>query len=365
MSAQQRFKLLVSHLKELLSKHPTISKLNNFSPRHAETLAAAGFGYSSEHDYLRAVRNNVEHCVGFYIPDSQMIARRMVNDLHYPQQLLQELIWLFERAGTNDPAIQCRMDYVDDLIGPRQRINGSKDYANREMLKRAFINALDDEDRPMRRWFWRYVRDDNPEDHFSYELNVPQDFPNSYHLGRTINFPLKVSYDLDLGADTEASFFNYNRQLAFNGNLRITPSGRRGWRYPTFKLNEAPVRDQRSDAELRKEPYVQPGEDLDDDEFEAGRDAARHKAPIPSEKIDSLAWLAGYVMRWKDGMAGGHMSTGRAFDAFHKALANAESLDLFDPLLIAAEGCRHLASTRCSRQLEEAIADEIAARQML
>ncbi len=365
MNAQQRFKLLVSHLRKLLSDDPTISKLGQFSPRHAEILAAAGFGYRSEFDYLRAAKNKVEHCVGYYIPDSQMIAQRMVTDLQYPEQLLQVLVWLFERAGTNDPAIQCRMDYDDDLAGPRQRISGSNDYANRERLKSAFIGALDEEDRPLRRWFWKYIRDDNPEDHFSYELKVPRDFPSSHHLGRTISFPLIVSYDLDLGADAEASFFKYNRQLAFSGSVRIVPSGRRGWRYPTVKLNQTPLRDQRTAAERQKEPYVQPGEDLDDDEFEAGREAARNSAPIPVAKIDSLAWLAGYVMRLGDGLALGHMSTGQAFKAFHLALANAESLDIFDPLRVAAEGCRHLASTRCSRQLEEAIADEIAERKAL
>src|SRR5690606_18833179 len=129
-----------------------------------------------EFDYLRAAKNKVEHCVGYYIPDSQMIAQRMVTDLQYPEQLLQVLVGLFERAGTNDPAIQCRIDYDDDLTGPRQRISGSNDYANRERLKSAFIDALDEEDRPLRRWFWKYIRDDNPEDHFSYELNVPRDF---------------------------------------------------------------------------------------------------------------------------------------------------------------------------------------------
>lgn len=368
MSAQTRFKLLVTHLTKLLRDDPTISKLENFSPRHAETLAAAGFGYRSQFDYLRAAKNHVEHCVGYYIPDSQTIAQRMVNDLQYPEQLLPVLVRLFERAGTNDPAIQCRMDYDDDLVGPRKLISGTKDHANRERLKSAFIDALDnDEHRPLRRWFWEYIRDDNPEDHFTYELNVPRDFPSSYHLGRTISFPLTVSYDLDLGADQEASFFKYNRQLAFSGSARIVPSGLRGWRYPTFKLNETPTYDQRTDAERDKKPYVQPGEDLDDDEFEAGRAAGRMCAEIPVEKNGSLAWMAGYVLNWKDGLAWGHMSTGQSHKAFHLALDTAESLDLLElePLRVAAEGCRHLASTRCSRQLEDAIADEIAERQAL
>lgn len=363
MSTRKRYDLFVSYIAQQFAKKTAISGSKLYCSRHAEILASAGFGYPNQHTFLIALEKRVERCVGYYIPDSQMIKQCMIQGLGYPESSLNELLSIFVQASTNYSDVGFRADFFDDLQGAPQLIGGSRDRANHVDLKNRIIDAIDDEDRHTRKHFWKFVSDENPADYFDYDLRAPKDFPRNYHLGRTINFPLVAMYDLDMKADEEASHYGYNRQLSFRGSVRIKPSGRRGWRFPTCRLDDLPFRDERNDAERAKELFVFPGETLDDDDFEAGRWAAWEKESIPDDKLHSLDWLAGYAMHGENCNAGGHMSNGLVDRALAEAIAYAESLELFDPLRIAIEGCRHLVSTRTTRQLEGAIAEELDRRQ--
>ncbi|UVM05085.1 hypothetical protein [Pseudomonas laurylsulfatiphila] len=363
MNRQQRYNLFVSHIARQFPATPAVEGSKLYCRRHAGVLASAGFGYSTEFDFRIELDTGYEQCSGYYIPDRQMIAQRLIQDLGYPESSLDGLVRIFELASTNFSDVGFRADFYDDLRGPRHLFVGSRERVNPAIFKRLITESIDDEDRPTRKRFWQFVRDDNPADYFDYAFKVPQDFPSSYHLQRTIRFSVVAAYDLDMGGDQEASFFGTNRQVAFRGSVRLRPSGRRGWHFPTCRLEDVPFRDERNEAELAGEPYAFPGEGLDDAAFEAGRMASWEKDPIPADKVHSLDWLAGYVMRGENCNASGHMSTGLVDRALVQAIDYAESLQLFDPLRIAIEGCRHLASTRNTRQLEEAIAEELDRRQ--
>lgn len=363
MNTRDRYKLFVRQIAVQFQPKFVDKSDKLYCPRHAGILASAGFGYPNEHSYLNALKNDAERCVGFYIPDSKMIARCMIEQLGYPESSLDELVRIFVQASTNFEDVGFRADFLDDLQGPPVRIGRSRDRANHVDLMRWIEHAIDDEDRYVRKHFWKYVSDKNPADYFDYDIQAPKEFPSLHHLGRTLKFPIIAVYDLDMRADEEASHYGINRQLAFRGSVLLKPSGRRGWRYPTCRLDDVPFRDERNEAERALEPFVFPGEAVNEDEFEAGRLAAWESKPIPEERLNSLDWLAGYVMRGPNCNASGHMSTGLVDRAFSQAIAYAEALGLFDPLRIAIAGCRQLVSTRSTRQLEAAIAEELDRRQ--
>lgn len=365
MNTHNRYRLFVRQI-AVQFKPKSVGRTDKlYCDRHAGILASAGFGYPDEHSFHVALKKDVERCSGFYIPDSQMIARCMIEKHGYPQDALNELVRIFELASVNFLDVGFFADFYDDLQGPPVRIGSSRKRANHVDLMTRIEHALDDEDRYIRKHFWNYVSNENPADYFDYRIQAPKDFPSFHHLGRTLRFPLTVNYDLDMKADEEASHYGFNRQLAFRGSVLLKPSGRRGWRFPTCRLDDLPFRDERTEAERALEPFVFPGEPVDEDELEAGRWAAWEKQPIPEGKRDSLDWLAGYVMRGPDCNASGHMSTGQVDKAISQAIAYAEALDLFDPIRIAVAGCRQLVSTRSTRQLEAAIAEERGLRQAL
>jgi hypothetical protein len=76
---RQVISLIEADLEEVSRRHPQFLSSFDFQSRHAEHLAAAGFGFPNFHDYLAAEKAGSEPCSGYYIPDSAMIEARMAE----------------------------------------------------------------------------------------------------------------------------------------------------------------------------------------------------------------------------------------------------------------------------------------------
>jgi len=352
----------MEYLKEvLLRQNPQYPSSISFEPRHAEHLAAAGFGFWNFHDYLEAEKAGGERCSGYYIPDSALIESRMTA-LGYPPEVARKCIWLFVQAVTNGDG-SARADLVDDLRGEREYIQGSDELANHGMLVQYFKYDIMREESSL----WATLathgiaHDGETEDNLTCTIQLPRDFPSLHHLTQTINVPFLVRYDLEQGEDQEALFYNTNRRLEFCGNLRLKPSGKRGWAYPTIRLEESPSVDQRTPAERRGVYPVHQRPDIDEQEFDDGTDAGRaDKLPSPQA---SFAFLAGWIMTANGVNGTGHMSTGQIEKAFFGALENASTLGVLssrEAFHLASEACRYLASNRIRRALEELIQETSA-----
>ena len=344
-----------AELEQVSSRHPQYSSSFDFQPRHAEHLAAAGFGFPNFHDYLAAEKAGSERCSGYYILDSAMIEARMA-DLGYPPEVVRKCAEIFARAVSNGDDF-ARADLVDDLNGERLRTD-SGELLNHSMLLQNIKWDLTREESSV--WFTLarhgIAHDGETEDNLTCVIELSQDVPSRYHLDQTIDVPFVARYDLENGEDPEALFFNTNRRMEFRGNLRLTPSGKRGWGYPTVRLEQTPYLDQRTPQERRGEYPVHQGPEIDEQNFEMGVDAGRaDRLPSPQAPFD---FLAGWVMTANKLNGTGHMSTGQIEKAFFGALANAKTLDALsdhDASHLAARACRYLASNRVRRPLEELI----------
>jgi hypothetical protein len=233
-------------LKEVLRQNSQSSSFVAFQPRHAEHLAAAGFGFPSMHAYLAAEKAGSERCSGYYIPDSAMIAARM-TELGYPPAVVGKCLEVFVQAVTNDPYGAARADVIDDLQGERMRLPGSNKLANHVMLMRHLKDGILREESSLWTTLARFGigNDSETEDNLTYSIELPPDFPSHYHLEQIVDVPFVMIYVLHQGEDQEALFDRTNRQLGFRGSLRLKPSGKRGWTYPTIRMEETPFVDHR------------------------------------------------------------------------------------------------------------------------
>ena len=348
-------------LKDVLRQSPQYPSSVDFQPRHAEQLAAAGFGFPNFHDYLAAAKAGSERCSGYYIPDSAMIKSRMA-DLGYPPEVIRKCIDIFAQAVSNGDG-SALADLIDDLQGERQRIQGSDELANHGMLVQHFQWDITREESSLWATLARYgiAHDGETEDNLTCTIELSPDFPSHHHLMHSIDVPFVVRYDLEQGEDQEALFYNANRRLEFRGNLRLTPSGKRGWGYPTIRLGENPFVDHRTPEERQGEYPVHQGPDIDEQEFENGTDAGRADLlPSPQASFD---FLAGWIMTANRVNSTGHMSTGQIEKAFYGALENARTLDVLGDhkaFHLASQACRYLASNRIRRALEQLIREASA-----
>ncbi|NVD97728.1 hypothetical protein [Massilia sp. BJB1822] len=331
-----------------------------FHSRHAEHLVAAGFGFPNWHGYLTAVTAKSERCCGYYLPDTRMIISRM-SDLGYSGPIAARCPDLFAQAVTNGDG-STRAEFAEDLEGERLRVSGSQRLAYNSLMHQNLTHdVLDNEDR-----LWSVLarfgieHDREAEDNLEISIDMPPDFPSLHHLGQTVDLPITAVYDLDQGSDQEALFHGDNRQLGFRGNLRLKPSGKRGWAYPTLKMNSEPFVDGRNAAEIQGNFQAYDWPDIDKQKFDDGYAAGRAgMTPAPQASFD---WLAGWVMVANGANATGHMSTGLVDKALAEAMANASTLDTFSPkdvLELAAQACRSCASTRNRRSLEEIIQEQV------
>lgn len=345
-----------NYLEELFKRSSHLPLPVVFQRRHAEHLAAAGFGFRNTHDYYAAAKAGSEHCSGYYIPDSAMIVSRM-TELGYPPVLAEQCINLFVQAVCNSDG-SVRADIFDDLHGDQMRVSGTNLSANHSLLTQHFkYDILREESR-----LWTTLvrhgieHDRETEDNVRCSISLMPDFPSHAHLERTIDVPFVAFYDLDQGEDQEALFYQRNRQLGFRGSLRLSPSGKRGWAYPTMRLEETPFVDDRTQDEIEGNYPVHQDSGIDNQEFENGNAAgdANKQPPVHA----SFDFLAGWIMTAYDVNSTGHMSTGQIEKAFYGALANAEELGTFNKRgahQLAAQACRHLASNRIRRALEALI----------
>lgn len=355
----KRFEIFISRLQALITADREIASCPAFAERHAEQFGAAAFSYKNDFDYRKAAEQNIEQCRGYFVPDSLAIANRL-EELRYPARFSARIVDYVRQAASNDPDVGLYTPLITSLPD-KQFENSVRDESDdRISMRQTLAHDLEfDEGRvrkQIRDLFVRYGIPDAHEDdeNFKHVLHLPLGFPSFQNLGKEINIPFEVYYDLDLGVDQEALFYRTNRQLAFRGNMRLCPSGRRSWAYPTVKLDENPFVDQRNETERRGEKPPRIGELLDDNDFNAGLDAAWENKSPPSTH-QSFSWLAGYILNANGSMAWGHLSTGQADKAFYEALKTAKDMGLENAFELAAEGCRHIASRRCSALLEETI----------
>lgn len=348
MKSKDRRSRVTTYLNQALSKDPEISRHSSWNKRLGEVVAAAGFGHKSTFDFHQA-----ERCVGQYIPDRSAIQQHIV-ELGFDAHLTERFLRYFTDALFS-VSHDCRADLVDDLDGPpemlyTQRVNG--------LRMREWIDFwIDDEQLHSRKIFRSFILDDNPEHHlFRYDYQLPVNFPSRVHLNTQLNIRVIARYDLDGGEDPLAFARNQNRQLALAGTMILKPSGPRGWAYPTIRYEELPIRDDRNEYERNMQPNPRPGKEYDVDQFDAGMEAGRLRAVPPPVWEMSEDWWAGYIMRGEGCIAFAHMGTGRVDAAFYEALARADALGVANAIELAANACRHLASTRFARVLEEVIA---------
>jgi hypothetical protein len=346
---------IAEHL-DLVRQNSQYHSSVDFQPRHAEHLAAAGFGFPNFHDYLADAEADSERCSGYYIPDSAMIKSRMAG-LGYPPEVVRKCLGFFVQAVTNEDG-SARADLIDDLRGEREFIHGSNKLANHGMLVQYFKWDIMREESGLWAMLARHgiAHDGETENNLICMIELSPDFPSHYHLKQTIDVPFVVRYDLEQGEDQEALFYNANRRLEFRGNLRLKPSGKRGWGYPTIRLEETPFVDHRTPEERRAEYPVHQKPDIDEQEFDNGTDAGRADM-LPSPQA-SFGFLAGWIMTANEVNGTGHMSTGQIEKAFYGALENARTLGVFsghEAFHLASQACRYLASNRIRRALEELI----------
>ncbi len=342
-------------LKTEISQNPNFSTLVKFEPRHAEHLAAAGFGYEDGYDYFEAAKAGIELCSGYYIPDSSMIRTRML-ELGYPPALVDKCVGLFPPAASRDNHV--RINMVDDLHDQSMGSYGSERSSNRQALVQDLEADILDEESNLWVTLAKYgvALDKSTDDIRVTSIGLPSNFPSIHHLGQTINAPFEVIYDLQQGENPEALFRGCNRKLGFRGNLRLKPSGKRGWAFPTIRLQETPFIDDRSADEKMGEYFTYQAPNIAEKQFDAGVHAGQvGMHPPPNASFD---FLAGWIMDANDKNGTGHMSTGRFREAFTGALENAAALgtvDRSDALDLAAKACRYLASSRVHPGLEELI----------
>lgn len=345
--------LIAQFLRELLRLNPEYLK-----PRHAEHLMAAGFGYPNLHAYLAASKAGLERCRGYYIPDSAMIQARMI-ELGYPPEVARQCVDVFARGVSNGGFARADMD--DDLQGERQFIQGSGESMNHAVM----VQNLRDDIMREESSVWTTLaqhgipHDGETEDNLTCAIQLSQDFPSFQHLNRTVDVPFVARYDLEQGSNPEALFYKTNRRLEFRGNLRLQPSGKRGWAYPTIRLDETPFVDHRTEEERRGEYTTYPTPNIDERLFDEGVAAGRHDTPPPSGA--SFDFLAGWIMTAHGVNSTGHMSTGLIDRAFYGALENAKALrgiGSHEAFHLASQACRYLASTRIRGALEELIQEQ-------
>lgn len=278
--------------------------------------------------------------------------------LRYPAAIVEKCCTVFQLAVIND-ADNAAYALDDGLLD----VTHDEGAANHDTLKDLLKQDVLREESALWRTLVKFGIDENgdTEENLTVTIDLPPDFPSQTHFGKDVDVPFSVVYDLDQGEDPEALFYRTNRQLGLRGNLRLQPSGKRGWAYPTLRLNETPFIDHRSPAEQRGEYPAHQGPGFDEDEFVRGTATGGAGAQPPAQA--SLAFLAGWVLD-ANGMNGsGHMTTGRIRKAFPGAWANAKTLDMlskhqaFD---LAANACRYRASNRIRRALEELIQENAA-----
>jgi hypothetical protein len=340
-------------LEKLFTRQPQSSASLPFRPRHAEQLAAAGFGFSSMHDYRSATKAGSERCRGYYIPDSAMIELRM-SELGYPPNVVRACVELFAQAVSNGDG-STRATLVDDLRGERLRVSDSDELANHSLLMETLKYDILSEESSLWPTLARFGigYDGETEENVHVSINLAPDIPSLHHLGQIIEVRFDAIYDLDQGEDTEALFYKTNRQLGLRGNLRLKPSGKRGWAYPTIRMEETPFIDDRTPAEMQGEYAIHAAPNIDEQQFDDGADAGL--ADLQPASHASSDFLAGWIMTANGVNGRGHMSTGQIDKAFYGALANARTLDVHDAHYLAAQACRYLVSSRARRALEELI----------
>lgn len=348
MNSKARRSKLIAYLNKALEKDIEISAHPAWNVRFGEVIAAAGLGHASLYDFHQS-----ERCVGQYIPD-QLAIQELIVERGFNPDLTSRFLQHFTDAlfsVSND----CRADLVDDLDGPFEML-----YTRRvnELEMRQWIDCwLDNEELHSRKIFQRYILDDNPEPHlFTYEYQLPAGFPARAHLNAQLEIRVLTRYDLDGGEDPLAAARNQNRQLALAGTMFLKPSGPRGWAYPSIRYEEKPIRDDRNKYERNMQSNPRLGKVYDIDQFEEGMEAAHLETPPPVWGM-SESWWAGYIMRGDGCIANAHMETGRVYAAFYEALARAEALEVPNAADLAANACRHLASTRCAQELESVISE--------
>lgn len=316
-----------------------------------ERIAAAGFGYKGS---FACMNSPIEKFVGNYIVDSKMIARD-ISRMRYPAEFLPRFVQCFQQAATNTLS-DCRATLEDDLEGEPTLLG--LDRVNRLKFTQDLKDWLEYDDMPSRRQFGKYILDDNPEwGLFRFDLTFPDDFPAAHHLQQKIVIGVIARYDLDGGEDQRKFAVNQSRQLALRGEIWMEPSGRRGWKNPTVKYYSPPLRDDRNDRERNLKPAPRIGRELDDDMVQSGIEAARRGNMPSHEQWSDLSFMAGYVLAGENSNAFGHMTTGQVHLAYSDALSEAMRLQVPDPHSLAADACRHFASTRCAAALEKVIAE--------
>lgn len=360
----ERISQIVSRLRVLLEQAVRDRQNINFNlpfhPRHAEQLAAAGFGYPSWHAYLAAANAKVERCSGYYVSDIRMITARMI-ELDYSEPFAAQCAGLFVQAVSNGDG-STRADLADDLQGKRLRDRESdRPMYNLLMSENLTYDVMREESR-----LWTLLanfgiaHDGETEGNCNVSIDLPHDFPAHRHLGKTIDLKMTALYDLDQGADIEELFYGRNRQLGFLGNVRLTPSGLRGWSYPTIGMEMTPFVDHRNAYEIQGNYNAYDAPDIDKQEFDDGYTAGMSNIlRVPHATID---WLAGWIMVANGANATGHMSTGQVDKALADALANAYLIDTLRPtdaLHLAAQACRYYASPRTRPALEELIREHV------
>jgi hypothetical protein len=278
------------------------------------------------------------------------------QNLGYPREVVRECTEIFARAVSNGDGA-ARADLVDDLHGERQ-LTGSGDLLNHSLLVQNLQWDVMREESSVWGTLARHgiAHDSETEENLTCVIELSPDVPSRHHLNGTIDVLFVARYDLEQGEDPEALFFNTNRRMEFRGNLRLTPSGKRGWGYPTVRLERTPYTDHRTAQERRGEYPVHEGPEIDEQKFEMGADAGRADRPLSQHA--AFDFLAGWVMTANKVNGTGHMSTGQIEKAFFGALANARTVDVLgdrEAFHLASQACRYLASNRVRRALEELI----------
>jgi hypothetical protein len=346
---------LAQILERAFQQQPESFPETRSQPRHAEHLLAAGFGYYDAYAYRAAANARTELCQGYYIQDSRTIVARML-ELGYKPALAQACVDFFAQALTNYDDFT-RADLMDDLHLPKRLTIGETDeLMNNDLFSVNLVHdVLRDESH-----LWQVLAglgvdvDGETSDNVRVALQLPPDFPAQRHLQASIDIPFTAVYDLEQGEAEEALFYGTNRRLGVRGNLRLRPSGKRGWAYPTLQIDEHPYLDDRTQSERLGAFPRRALPALDGDQFDSGAAAAR--AGLAPATTASFDYLAGWIMD-ANGVNGiGHMSTGQIEKAFLGALANARTVAVADAHLLAAQACRSLASRRVIRDLEELIA---------
>lgn len=259
------------------------------------------------------------------------------------------------RAVSNDPDNAAYASMHDDIADVQSHDASS---VNRERLMECLEHDLLRDQSTLWKTLAKFDIENNgeTEENLKLSIELPSDFPSARYFAKVVDAPFSVIYDLDQGEDPDALFYKTNRQLGLHGNLRLKPSGKRGWAYPTMLLDELPFVDHRTLAEQRGEYSFFEVPNIDEEDFERGTKTGRDGGQPPSQA--SRSFLAGWVLNAAGANGTGYMSSGQIDRAFHSAWGNAKTLsiiDKHDARELAADACRYLASNRIRRALEELI----------